>query len=122
LATAPPGTPACPLLVEAERLLLRDAANEAEGRSWRYHTGNVVVNAAIFFLIGAGFGQWLGAAISGVIGIAVGETMILTQPDGAVAALRRYRAGELGPAAPARLGLAPLAGPRANGVTLGFSF
>jgi len=46
----------CASLAWAEELLVRDAANEADGRSLLFHGGNIVVNAGIFFIIGAGLG------------------------------------------------------------------
>jgi len=115
LDRAPAGTHPCVLLAEAESLLVRDAANEAWGRSWLFHTGNVVVNAGIFFIIGAGFGHWVSAVVSGLSGVAVGELMIFTQPTGAVRDLRRYRDGDLGSPAERRLTLAPLVGRRIVG-------
>jgi hypothetical protein len=99
LASAPPGTHECVLLAEAETLLLRDAKNEAFGRSEVVHLGNVVVNMIVFSIIGAGFGHWASAALSMATGVVVGEAMIFTQPVGAVDDLRRYRAGDFGPAA-----------------------
>jgi hypothetical protein len=101
LATAPPGTHECVLLAEAETLLVRDAKNEAFGRSSLVHIGNVVVNLIVFTIIGAGFGHWPNASISFVTGVVVGEAMIYTQPLGAVDDLDRYRGGDLGLAAPA---------------------
>jgi hypothetical protein len=113
LAAAPPGTHECVLLAEAENLLVRGAKNEAFGRSSLVHVGNVVVNAIVFAIIGPGFGHWTSAAMNMVIGIAVGEAMINTQPVGAVADLERYRAGDLAAAAPTprrvTLTVAPLA-------------
>jgi hypothetical protein len=124
LATAPLGTHECALLAEAETLLVRDARNQAFGRSEVVHVGNVAVNAIIFAIIGAGFGHWTGAVISAVTGIVVGEVQIFTQPVGLVTDLARYRAGDLRPptAAPVRVALAPFV-PRAAagrpGATLG---
>ncbi|HEY3358018.1 MAG TPA: hypothetical protein VGQ83_32515 [Polyangia bacterium] len=127
LATAPPGTDVCALLAAAEGLFVRDAANEARGRSWVFHVGNVAFNTALFFAVGAGLGHWTSAVISGVAGIGIGELMIFTQPIGAVGALRRYRAGDLGaapaPASAPRLGVGPiLAGPRGLGAALRVAF
>jgi hypothetical protein len=102
-------TDSCVALARAEKLLNRDAANEDRGRSLLFHGGNVVVNAGIFLIIGAGFGHWTSATISLLTGIATGEIMIFTQPVGALEALRQYRRGDLRfPLAGVRLGIAPL--------------
>jgi hypothetical protein len=130
LATAPPGTHECVLLSEAEALLVRDAKNEAFGRSMMVHVGNVVVNLIVFTIIGAGFGHWSSAAISLISGVAVGEVMIATQPVGAFEDLHRYRTGDLAPAtvpASQRLTLTmapfvPAGGVRAVGSSVALSF
>jgi hypothetical protein len=113
----------CVALARAEELLNRDAANEAQGRSLLFHGGNVVFNAAIFLVIGAGFGHWTSATISLLTGIATGEVMIFTQPVGAVAALRLYRRGDLGsPSAGVRIGIAPLIVKHGSGVVMALTF
>lgn len=109
----------CGALARAEELLNRDAANEAQGRSLLFHGGNVVVNAGIFLIIGAGFGHWTGATISLLTGIATGEIMIFTQPVGALRTLRQYRRGDFGsPSAEVRLGIAPLIAKGRSGIVL----
>jgi hypothetical protein len=113
----------CVALARAEELLNRDAANEAQGRSLLFHGGNVVVNAGIFFIIGAGFGHWTSATISLLTGLATGEVMIFTQPVGAVEALRQYRRGDLGfPLAGVRMGIAPLIAKDRSGMVLIVTF
>jgi hypothetical protein len=117
------GTDPCGSLARAEELLIRDAANEAEGRSLLFHGGNVVVNAGVFFIIGAGFGHWTSATISLLTGIATGEIMIFTQPLGALKALRAYRRGDLGsPTATVRIAVVPLVARNASGVVLILTF
>jgi hypothetical protein len=114
-----PTTAPCVALARAEELLNRDAANEAQGQSLLFHGGNVVVNAGIFLIIGAGFGHWTSATVSLLTGIATGEIMILTQPVGALKALRQYRRGELAsPSAGVRIGIAPLLARNSSGVVL----
>jgi len=109
----------CVALARAEELLNRDAANEAQGRSLLFHGGNVVVNAGIFLIIGAGFGHWTSATISLLTGIATGEIMIFTQPVGALKALRQYRRGDFGsPSAGVRIGIAPLLAKEGSGMIL----
>ena len=113
----------CAMLAQAEELLTRDAANEARGQGLLFHGGNVVFNAGLFFLIGAGFGHWTSATISLLTGIATGEVMIFTQPVGAVAALREYRRGDLGsPSAGVRVGIAPLIVKHGSGVVMALTF
>lgn len=113
----------CIALARAEAWLVRDAANEAEGRSLLFHGGNVVVNAAIFFVIGAGFGHWTTATISLLTGIATGEIMIFTQPLGAVRALQLYRSGDLASAqAAVRVAVVPLVASNHSGVLVLVTF
>ncbi len=101
----------------------RDAANEAQGQSLLFHGGNVVVNAGIFFIIGAGFGHWTSATISLLTGIATGEIMIFTQPVGALRTLRQYRRGDFGsPSAGVRMGIAPLIARDGSGLVLLLTF
>ena len=118
-----PGADPCVSLARAEELLIRDAANEAEGRSLLFHGGNVVVNAGIFFIIGAGLGHWTSATISLLTGVATGEIMILTQPVGAFTALQEYRSGVLtAPTAGSRMAVLPLVARKASGVVLILTF
>jgi hypothetical protein len=113
----------CVSLAKAEKLLVRDAANEAEGRSLLFHGGNIDVNAGIFLIMGAGFGHWTSATISLLTGIATGEIMILTQPTGALDALHAYRTGDLAsPADGTRIAVVPLVTRDASGVVLVMSF
>jgi len=117
------GTDPCVSLAGAEELLLHDAANEAEGRSLLFHGGNVVVNAGVFFIIGAGFGHWTSATISMLTGIATGEIMIFTQPLGALNALQAYRRGDLAfPRAAVRVAIVPLVARNASGVVVVLTF
>jgi hypothetical protein len=119
IATRPAGMDLCVALSEAEEMLKRDAANEAQGRSLLFHAGNVVFNTGIFFIVGAGFGHWTSATISLLTGIATGEIMIFTQPMGAVKALSQYRSGDFAPLrAPVQVGIAPLLGKDRSGLVL----
>jgi hypothetical protein len=113
----------CVALARAEEWLNRDAANEAQGRSLLFHGGNVVFNAGIFFIIGAGFGHWTSATISLLTGIATGEIMIFTQPLGALRALHQYRRGDFGsPSDGVRIGIAPLIAKHGSGMVLILTF
>jgi hypothetical protein len=132
LRTAPPGTDVCALVADAERLLLRDAKSSAFGKSALTHAGNFVFNIGIGFLLGFAFDHWKQAAIQGLVGIAVGEVMILSQPNDTVIDLKRYRAANLGvppgwrPLS-SRLGLAgwaiaPMIGRDHGGLVAGVTF
>ena len=85
-----------PALPTIEEIFVRDAANEAAGAGWRAHGLALGFNVARSLVLGLALNHWRGALFSGVGGIAVSETQILTQPTGAVTALRRYREGALG--------------------------
>jgi hypothetical protein len=133
LANPPPnaeGQDPCVLLAQAEAYLVRDAASEAFGVSPLVHAGSFVFNAGIAILLGAGFGHWDTAAITGAIGIVVGEAEILSQPTDVVDLLAVYRTGRLvtpttGSRASRRIlgwSAAPLVAKDRVGLTVGFAF
>jgi hypothetical protein len=94
-------TDACALLADAETRLVRDAKNQADGRRWWVHAGNVVLNAGVGLFLIVGFHHWTAGILNAVSGAAIGEVIIFTQPTGAIDGLRRYREGALdGGAAP----------------------
>ncbi len=97
IARSPAGESPCALVAEAERLLERDAASEAFGKSALTHAGNFVLNIGLALAIGLGFGHWEQAAIQGPVGIAVGELQSFTQPRDVIDGLARYRRGDLRP-------------------------
>ena len=120
---AAPGADPCVSLAWAEGRLVRDAANEAEGRSLLFHGGNIVINTGIFFIIGSGFGHWTSATISLLTGVATGEIMIFTQPVGALNALHSYRKGDVVSPTPVfRVAVVPLVTRNASGVVLALLF
>jgi len=96
VAASPADESPCALVAEAERLLVRDAAAEAFGKSAMTHAGNFVLNIGLALALGIGFNHWDQAAIQGLSGIAVGELQSFTQPTDEIKTLQRYRAGELG--------------------------
>lgn len=102
----------CTLLASAERYLLRDAEGEAFGTSALAHIVNVALGVGAAVVLGFGYDHWTSAILRGTVGVAVGEALILTQPRGAVRALDRYRLGEVGAAAVARIdwSVAPMLG------------
>jgi len=125
LARAPAGVDPCALLADAERLLIRDAAAEAFGKGPLVHAGAFIFNLGLGLVLGAGFGHWNSAAITSLVGIAISEIQIVSQPNGALRTLQRYRRANLGPPArwrPYHLGLAPIAGPDHIGLMIGGAF
>ena len=125
LRRAPPGTDPCALLADAERLFLSDAKSAAFGKSAMIHAGNFVFNIGVGLLLGLGFGHWDQAMIQGLVGVAVGEAMIFTQPADLITDLRRYRAANLGlPPTwrPLAWGVTPLLGDHRAGLTVGLTF
>jgi hypothetical protein len=125
LKHAKPGTDVCALLADAEHLLIRDAKSSAFGKGALTHAGNFAINIGIGFLLGFGFGHWDQAAIQGLVGIAVGEAMIISQPNDTVHDLRRYRAANLGLPPkwkPVAWGIAPMLGNDRAGLMVGLGF
>jgi hypothetical protein len=125
LRRAPPGTDVCALLADAERLFIRDAKSAAFGKGVLVHAGNFLFNIGVGFLLGFGFHHWDQAAIQGLVGIAVGEAQIISQPAEIVNDLKRYRAANLGLPPnwrPISWGVAPMAGPHRAGISVGLSF
>lgn len=94
LALAHPSEVDCDVLAETERLLVHSAENERAGRSLFMHGANIVYNALSLLVLGLVFDRWASGALNALVGIALGEAQILTQPTGAEETLRRYRSGE----------------------------
>ena len=92
-----PSAPAdvCALVDDAETRLLRDAQNQADGRRWWLHAGNVALNTGVGAFLAFGFHHWGAGVWNAVGGSLIGEAIILTQPISTVEDLRRYRAGAL---------------------------
>jgi hypothetical protein len=88
-------TDRCRLLAQAEATLVEAADRERLASSWVPHVGNVLLNAGIALILGLGYGRWTSAAISGGIGVAVGEANVLSQPHHLPGLLERYRAGRI---------------------------
>jgi hypothetical protein len=85
----------CQLLAEAEAALVEGANRQRLASSWIPHVGNVLLNAGIALILGWGYGRWASAAISGGIGVAVGEANVFSQPHRLPGLLERYRAGRI---------------------------
>jgi hypothetical protein len=90
------GTDVCTLVADAEIRLARDAKNQSDGQRWWLHVGNVVLNSGVGLFLALGFHHWWAGAFNAVVGSAIGEAIILTQPTGSIDDLRRYREGPLG--------------------------
>ena len=86
----------CALLADAERRLVRDAQNQADGQRWWLHVGNVVLNGGVGLFLGLGYHHWIAGAFNAIFGSAIGEAIILTQPTSTIDDLRTYRTGSLG--------------------------
>jgi hypothetical protein len=92
----PPNADPCATLATAEHLLVRAADSEEFGIGPLVHIGNFAVNIAAGLVLGIGFNRWPAFAYVGLVGIAVGEVQVITQPTGSIADLRRYKNGDLG--------------------------
>jgi hypothetical protein len=95
IAAGDPNADRCQLLALAESYFISDARNEAFGRSWLIHSGNLLVGVGALLVLGLGYDRWGSGIGNGLGSIAVGELMIFTQPVGLVRDLRSYRAGDL---------------------------
>jgi len=84
----------CAVLARAEGLLLSAAENEDQGVSFWMHAASALLNIGAGLILGLGFDRWESGAINAAAGIAIGELMILTQPDALPGDLQRYRLGE----------------------------
>jgi hypothetical protein len=101
------GDDPCALVNTAELLLIRGADSEAFGVGPLVHIGNFLINIAGGLVLGLGYGRWSAFAYTSIVGIAVGEIQVATQPTDAVEDLRLYRTGQLDMAvSKPRLGLA----------------
>jgi len=115
----------CAAVAEAERLLVKEANDEAFGKSALVHAGTFAFNALLGGLLAGVWGHGDQAAITALVGTAIGEAQIFTRPTTATQALERYRAGLLG-AAPERSAAAwmvlPQLGPAGAGISLAGAF
>ena len=116
----------CATLATAEHLLVRGADSEEFGIGPLTHIGNFAINIAAGLVLGIGFNRWAAFAYVGLVGIAVGEAQVITEPTGAIEALRRYKNGDLGSdgkqATRLNWGLAPWANRDGGGARFAFTF
>lgn len=117
---AEPNLPRCALIARGEELFARSAKNEDDNRGWLQHVLQLGGSAALFAILGFGYGHWRDAIVNGVAGIALGELQILTQPTGLVGGWQRYQNGMK--SAPVALVVSPAVGPSGIGLTVGARF
>jgi hypothetical protein len=113
-----PGEDPCFALVRAERTLQSVLDDQALATGILTHIGDVAVNAAIVFILGFGYGHWVSAAVSGGIGLAVGETNAFTQPHHLAQVMDRYRSGALDAAPLSSWSIVPVVSRSMSGATL----
>lgn len=113
----------CEVLARAERTLVSVERDQAIANGPLAHIGNVAVNTAIVLVLGLGYGRWASAAISGGVGVAVGEANVLTQPHHLRDVLARYRTGQLEPIQPGiAWSVSPVVGRGMSGARLTLSW
>lgn len=83
----------CALLADAETKLIHDAEDERSQQRWYVHVGNLAFNTGVLLFLGLGFHRWESGLINGLSGAAVGEALILTQPNATIDEAAAYRAG-----------------------------
>jgi hypothetical protein len=119
----PPGEDPCLALAGAEQTLLHVAKDQALSTGILGHIGNVVVNIGLTLILGLGYGHWVSAALSGGIGVAVGETNAFTQPHHLADVLERYRSGRLDPTTTTvSWSVVPVVTPSMSGATVVFAW
>jgi hypothetical protein len=79
-ATGFVATNACRDLSALEARLSRYVADDENNTGVLAHASNLAVNLAVSLVMGAGFGHWHSASVSAIVGIPIGELMILTYP------------------------------------------
>jgi hypothetical protein len=99
LTSTPPATDdeVCALLADAEVKLVQSARNARMTTAWYAHLGNLAFNTGIVLFEGLLFDRWKGGLINGIAGLAIGETVIFTQPTRVIDDLAAYNRGDLGP-------------------------
>ena len=95
----------CILVYRGEDLLARAARDEQARHDFFQHALGVVVSAAIAVLTATALHDVPGGVLNGVGSVAVSELNLWTLPTGAVDALERYRAGDLGSRRAAAVGV-----------------
>jgi hypothetical protein len=116
----------CTTLATAEHLLMRAADSEEFGVGPLVHIGNFAINIAAGLILGIGWNRWPAFAYVALVGIAVGEIQVITQPVAAIEYLRLYKNGTLDgggkQASRLRWGLTPWAHRDGAGASFAFTF
>lgn len=86
----------CAVLARAEDTLRRVEKEQTSASGLLPHVGNIALQGAVFLILGWGYGRWTAGALSGGIGVAVGEVTAFTQPHHLKGALEDYEAGRYG--------------------------
>lgn len=84
-------------LARAEVLLEHRAKAESIARGWLTQVASITVNLAGSAVLWFGYNLRRSALVEAGTGLAICEIQLWTAPQGAIDALRRYRAGELTP-------------------------
>ena len=112
----------CASLARAERTLVSVEKDQALANGILAHIGNVAVNAGIALILGLGYDRWKSAAISGGVGVAIGEANAFTQPHHLREVLERYRSGHLDvpplPESSIAWSIVPVATPQMSGAAI----
>ncbi len=90
------GADRCLVLARVERRFLDSAQIDRLTAGWFAQAGNLAVNTVLAIAFGLVSGHWLPAVLGALLGLAVGEANVLTQPHGLVTAEARYLAGAIG--------------------------
>ena len=69
LAARTPADDVCLLLADAELKLVRDAKNQADGKRWWLHVGNVVLNTGVGLFLALGYHHWKAGVFNAVVGL-----------------------------------------------------
>jgi hypothetical protein len=80
----------CVALARVEARFFETAEIDRLSGGWIAHAGNVAINTALALILGVGYGRWVSALISAIVGLSVGEANLLTQPHELVSAERGY--------------------------------
>lgn len=94
--SVPPHLSVCDEIRSREYALVAAGKDQARRQSVAFHLLGVAVGVGTGVALGAGFDQWRSAALNTAMGIFVNEVRILTAPNDARTALRRYRHGDIG--------------------------
>lgn len=116
----------CAVLLEAEQLLQRAAANEASARSAQSHLLGTLTTIGLGLILGYALNRPDSAAMSTTIGIVLDELSIASRPTVGIRRLESYKSGTLTAITPPTfvplMGLAPIRLTNGYGLALGGVF